>query len=103
MTGNSWPRQIPKSQLCDFGNYFACSGHASETRCNRILASALKTLPFFFRPMPTYFIVCLFEDPSGEVALDMPRLSKRWQILELYRFNGHVYATPTLITAYVFR
>jgi len=33
----------------------------------------------------------------------MPRLSKRWQILEIYRLNGYVYAAPTLIAAYVFR
>ena len=53
--------------------------------------------------IPVRKIGSLFEDPSCEVALDMPRLSKRWQILGLYRFNGHVYATPTLIAAYVFR
>ena len=73
----------------------------SATRCK-----SLKTLNHLLLIKPgsrNRKIGSLFEDPSGEVALDMSRLSKRWQILELYRFNGHVYATPTLINPCVFR
>jgi hypothetical protein len=78
----------------------------SATRCKSLKTrnTWLLITPLLVRPgSQNRKIGSLFEDPSGEVALDMPRLSKRWQILELYRFNGHVYATPTLIAAYVFR
>ena len=92
-------------------NVFASARWRGCTRRGRIgiawfLDKSLKTLnhPLLIKPgSRNRKIGSLFEDPSGEIALDMPRLSKRWQILELYRFNGHVYATPTLINPCVFR
>ncbi len=75
-----------------------------QTKDGRSIGQAYQLKPPNLQDFPqNRKIGSLFEDPSGEVALDMPRLSKRWQILELYRFNGPVYATPTLIAAYVFR
>jgi hypothetical protein len=74
------------------------------TICNSMQSLKTRNHPLLIKPgSRNRKIGSLFEDPSGEVALDMARLSKRWQILELYSFNGHVYATPTLINPCVFR
>ena len=90
-----------KTQIKKLQEPYFLGMQQSATRCK-----SLKTRnhPLLIKPgSRNWKIGSLVEDPSGEVALYMSRLSKRWQILGLYRFNGHVDATPTLINPCVFR